>query len=99
MSDTFVISVSPANQKKNARRKEVQQLLAHAGHKALECIGVSTLYQLEGDFSRAQADKIVRELLWDSVVEKFAVDDLPGNPKNFFVDVWYKAGVADPAGA
>lgn len=98
MPETIVISVSPKDQKKSARRKEVQHLLSAAGHRTLQCLGVSALYKLEGNFTRGEAETVARELLWDAVAENFALEDLPENPRSFFVDVWFKPGVADPAG-
>ena len=98
MSEPVVISISPKDQKKSARQKEVQRLLAGAGRKELLCRGVSALYKLEGDYSQIQIQKIVQELLCDPVVENFDSDSLPRDPNTFFIDVWPKPGVADPVG-
>ena len=97
MSDSIVISISPKNPKGNARRKEVQGLLAHAARKNVSCEGVSALYRLEGRPDSGQIERIAREILCDPVVEESAVDDRP-EKTCFFVDVWPKPGVSDPVG-
>ncbi|OGR86868.1 MAG: hypothetical protein A3A86_08475 [Elusimicrobia bacterium RIFCSPLOWO2_01_FULL_60_11] len=84
-----VVSVSPKDPKNSARRKDVHP----------SCLGVSSLYRLEGSLSKSQIDKIARELLCDPVVESFRLNDIPTSPGQVFVDVWYKPGVMDPAGA
>lgn len=99
MPEIIVVSVSPKDQKNFARRKEVQHLLDSSSKKAAVCLGVSSLYKLEGPIVPSQIDKIVRELLCDPVVESFKLNDAPSDPGEQFVDVWYKPGVMDPVGA
>ncbi len=81
-----------------ARRKEVQHFLALAGLKNVKCKEVAAVYRLEGDLTISDAEKVARELLCDSIVEKFAVNNLPADKKTCFADVWYKPGVTDAVG-
>ena len=89
MPETIVVSVSPKDSKNSARRKEVR---------AAACLGVSALYRLEGPLAPSQINRIAQELLCDPVVESYELDNFPKSPGEIFVDVWYKAGVMDPAG-
>lgn len=97
MSETIVVSVAPKDPKNFARRKEVQRLLSQDHRKALACAGVAVLYKLEGSISRIDIERIVREILWDPIVEIYAIDEAPAD-RAVFADVWFKAGVADPVG-
>jgi len=93
-----VVSVSPKDLKNSAKRKEVQRLLASSSKKPAVCLGVSFLYKLEGRLTSSEIDRIVRELLFDPIVETFTLDDAPSGSRKLFFDVWCKLGVMDPVG-
>ncbi len=98
MFHTVIISVAPKDQLRNARRKDIDRLLAAAHRKELRCAGVSALYQLDGNPGPAEVERIAAELLCDPVAEEFAIGGAPKVSQSFYVDVWPKAGVADPVG-
>lgn len=100
MEKTVLVSISPSEKKETPQKKRVRHILAalNLKVKGLDCVGLSALYRLEGDFSQGEAEKIAREVLCDNIVETYALDARPADPKTVFADVWYKPGVTDAVG-
>ncbi|OGR75625.1 MAG: hypothetical protein A2X32_03135 [Elusimicrobia bacterium GWC2_64_44] len=72
--------------------------MAHAGLK-LERARVSRLYRVEGSFSRPDFDRLGKELLADSITEKYSLRPGANGFKGAWrVEVWLKDSVTDVVG-
>jgi len=103
-SHSYVIEVEPKDISFDPLAQQVQASLIEAGEPAAYSqVLTKRLYRLKGPLGKKEASKIAKELLWDPIVEKVAIEDEQGLKKKTlkagsFVDVWPKTGVTDPVG-
>jgi phosphoribosylformylglycinamidine (FGAM) synthase PurS component len=72
--------------------------MAHAGLK-VSASRLSRLYRVEGEFSRAEFERLGKELLTDPITEKYSLSQWkPGLKNAWRVEVWLKDSVTDVVG-
>ncbi|MDD2804678.1 MAG: phosphoribosylformylglycinamidine synthase subunit PurS [Elusimicrobiales bacterium] len=72
--------------------------MAHAGLR-VKAARLSRLYRVEGDFSRAEFDRLGTDLLADPITEKYSLAQWkPGLKGAWRVEVWLKDSVTDVVG-
>jgi len=71
--------------------------MAHAGLK-VQAARLSRLYRVEGEFSRAEFERLGKELLTDPVTEKYSLSQWKPGLKGWRVEVWLKDSVTDVVG-
>ncbi|HCC46938.1 MAG TPA: hypothetical protein DEQ38_02285 [Elusimicrobia bacterium] len=72
--------------------------MAHAGLK-VKAARLSRLYRVEGEFSRAEFERLGKELLTDPITEKYSLSQWkPGLKSAWRVEVWLKDSVTDVVG-
>lgn len=72
--------------------------MAHAGLK-VGAARLSRLYRVEGQFSRAEFERLGKELLTDPITEKYSLSQWkPGLKSAWRVEAWLKDSVTDVVG-
>lgn len=72
--------------------------MAHAGLK-VTAARLSRLYRVEGEFTRAEFDRLGKDLLTDPITEKYSLSQWkPGLKNAWRVEVWLKDSVTDVVG-
>jgi phosphoribosylformylglycinamidine (FGAM) synthase PurS component len=71
--------------------------MAHAGLK-VKAARLSRLYRVEGEFSRAEFERLGKELLTDPITEKYSLSQWKPGLKGWRVEVWLKDSVTDVVG-
>jgi phosphoribosylformylglycinamidine synthase len=95
------VAVSPARQELDALGAAILKDIHELGLPHVTQVAFSRLFLLEGDLTKAQAERVAAELLADPVTEAFTImrggDDrsLPGASFDACVEVHLKGGVMD----
>jgi phosphoribosylformylglycinamidine (FGAM) synthase PurS component len=71
--------------------------MAHAGLKA-RAARLSRLYRVEGDFSRAELERLGAGLLADPITEHYSLGQWRPGLKGWRVEIWLKDSVTDVVG-
>jgi len=72
--------------------------MAHAGLK-VTAARLSRLYRVEGEFSRAEFERLGKDLVTDPITEKYSLSRWkPGLKNAWRVEVWLKDSVTDVVG-
>jgi phosphoribosylformylglycinamidine synthase len=79
--------------------QEIRKSIRETGIPCIEEVFTADLYRLEGDISPEDIEKIAKDVLLDSVIQEYFLDDMHIKGKKeegcVVIDVFYKRGVTD----
>jgi phosphoribosylformylglycinamidine synthase len=103
----YQIEISLKPQFRDKHGEHVKHEISGLGVKGISEVKYRTVYSIEGELSRQQAERISSRLLIDPITEKYAINsDISGIRKKqaaghgsrvtgLSVEIWFKKGVTD----